>query len=1088
MVRVISIHHFPSQDIQTCEEPVAVATALPNYLLLALPQHVVEVHNLETAGNVVFTFPTVDQVNHMVHCKTGNYVATLESKFSHQGKGSVYARIYSNWNVCSDYKLKDRPLQPMRARIAGRVTPSCSQSSLDGLEMIELPVKTAPISIACCQVTGNILLSSGNILTIYCFHVRTHDISHLKFIDFAEYDFHFKLSFSPIKLALCENVIVAMGQKHCHLFQFGNVNNLQTSTNVPENKSSNSQQISGDKKKPANFIDWDEIMHMECGNKPDNITPHSSKLNFNSYPIVVSLPSIASERAAGSGVLHQNSPFHVAPQGMALSVILPSHTNSRSEYVTTLNMLQLCLASFPGHVVVQEEFNCLEVLPLYLHQDNKHAVSLLCLVTTQQEGYLYQFFLPVQSDSALQQAACITVYPFTAPVLCIALEPYLLHVLTETGLETYTLKSGHRLATQMENVDNINMACPPCDDPVCLVGLRPFLGVKHLFITQSYLALLACPENPPGTSSDGHQEGSWTLYTLKLPTPTTLYTDIMTVGSVHRWSSPTTYCHLLCEGHIILRTELYMMSQNTKEENKTLLSLYKDSCGLLADFYITCNNEKEWSLATPYYTMSGLTPFEVMERVKNINISVSDLQSHHDRSEKYVQGLMNYLKTCLIKMDYKSEDIPFSLAVPSFAHSLLDIFEKHDPGQVSTLVLRSHLLREYSTDRVLSIMKKELSLRPKPEPSDALALVLLCIQKGSPDQAITVLNSFSPKQLKNILAENYFLMFEGNDAKTRTWGKEETLNFTELSTLLMDTNMEVLARVLVHLTTTTDSAMTLKQVLQAFMEYLPTRISTTGPNPNKVFQMFLEGYFNWLHLNQSEANYDVAHIEALKILVRSYLSDLQTNPFEKTSSSSFETPKSSISTLHFMTSKPFVCLTKRMRLQLTYNHKKEKLSGLFSDLRPRFLNKLPPFVPDSSKRIVPSFKMDDEELTNDYIKYKITLTKLQSLLCWKRLPGVCAVEVYHFLKRHPQLYGNLSLLVLCMPVNEVTNILMEFGPQALLQCAEMCHDLLSLNTQFHGLNAEMIQLSAHEGSHAKKEQVMATSLRFRRLDSFSAFY
>ncbi|CAG2068357.1 unnamed protein product, partial [Timema podura] len=57
---------------------------------------------------------------------------------------------------------------------------------------------------------------------------------------------------------------------------------------------------------------------------------------------------------------------------------------------------------------------------------------------------------------------------------------------------------------------------------------------------------------------------------------------------------------------------------------------------------------------------------------------------------------------------------------------------------------------------------------PKPEPSDALALVLLCIQKGSPDQAITVLNSLSPKQLKNILVDNYFLMFEGNDARTRT--------------------------------------------------------------------------------------------------------------------------------------------------------------------------------------------------------------------------------------------------------------------------------------------------------------------------------
>jgi hypothetical protein len=53
----------------------------------------------------------------------------------------------------------------------------------------------------------------------------------------------------------------------------------------------------------------------------------------------------------------------------------------------------------------------------------------------------------------------------------------------------------------------------------------------------------------------------------------------------------------------------------------------------------------------------------------------------------------------------------FSPALPNFAHTLLDLFEEYDPAQVSSLVLHSNLLREYATDRVLAIMKKQLSAR-----------------------------------------------------------------------------------------------------------------------------------------------------------------------------------------------------------------------------------------------------------------------------------------------------------------------------------------------------------------------------------------
>jgi hypothetical protein len=81
----------------------------------------------------------------------------------------------------------------------------------------------------------------------------------------------------------------------------------------------------------------------------------------------------------------------------------------------------------------------------------------------------------------------------------------------------------------------------------------------------------------------------------------------------------------------------------------------------------------------------------------------------HDRF--FLQGLMSYLHACLLQPNQAPDDVMFSPAIPSFAHALLDLFEEYDPAQVSTLVLHSSLLREYATDRVLAIMKKQLSAR-----------------------------------------------------------------------------------------------------------------------------------------------------------------------------------------------------------------------------------------------------------------------------------------------------------------------------------------------------------------------------------------
>ncbi|XP_023724080.1 Hermansky-Pudlak syndrome 3 protein isoform X2 [Cryptotermes secundus] len=945
--------------------------------------------------------------------------------------------------------------QPMRARIAGRVTPSSTQSGPASLEMIELPLKMTPNVIACCQTTGNLLVASHKTLTLYHFRVCTRDVSRLQFIDFEDSGVYVELSFSPSSLSLAEDIIACMAEESVHVFRLG-----------PGTETEDGRQGSQDHRNhdtnSNSHVDWDGILRGELDAR--------SKLHQNSFPLRVDLPSIVAEKAAScpsspSGVVHRQSPFQAAALNMTAMVhcASPSATPwaARSE-VLHLLQLQMSVPQASSGTTRQmcsgsDEFRCLILKPLYMKTEetqpcdrkgdavhSKHygdMVSIICLVVTQQEGYLYQFMMQnLQEPSAAQQAACVTVYPFTAPVIAVVVERFVLHALTETGLETYTLRTGHRFVAALGPANNLTSACPPVDDPVCLVGLRPFLGVEHLLMTDFHLVLLACSEGSSSSSQDSHCGGGWTLYSLTVPSPAALYSDMLSVGSAHRWSSPATYRHLLCEGHVILRMALNTatwqpgsseaLTSSDEKLTSEIKDLYRDSCALLADYYIMSDEEADWELTAPYYTMAGLAPVEVVNRVKEMAVppDVAARGKH--------RGLMSYLNTSLLQQNHAPGNVAFGPAVHSFAHTLLDLFEEHDPGQVSTLVLHSALLRECATDRVLAIMKKQLSTRAVPAASDALALVLLCIQRGSPEQAVAVLNSLSHSSLTNLLSDNPTLLLEQqyppvteaspadihavyspmcstSNSRAVSSRRENVPSFSELASVLMDSKPAVLADVLAGLVTVSQFA-TLQQILQVFLEYIPSRIGIAGSAASHVLQQFMEMYFVWYFSDVTVSSYDITTVEALKILVRSYLSHLrQQNPNAQ-----------------------------QNKKHQTVKADEPRRKVLFEEKRLAFLGKMPPYSADLSKRLISlqegmrSTPENTEPAKHSENTNSDSLFKLQCLLCSGKLPPECLSEVRQFVHTHPQLHGNLSLQVLCVPPREGTNILLDFCPHALLHYAQ----------------------------------------------------
>ena len=128
MVRVISVHHFTSQDVSSIPKPIA-STIAGKYLLVSTENHQIQVRNLQKSTLLSHSFQTLDKAIELVYSPVGNYVVTLEGNLDliedNKGKSNgigTSVRVYINWD---DPKVDGAPIRP---RIATRVTP-CTQPS-----------------------------------------------------------------------------------------------------------------------------------------------------------------------------------------------------------------------------------------------------------------------------------------------------------------------------------------------------------------------------------------------------------------------------------------------------------------------------------------------------------------------------------------------------------------------------------------------------------------------------------------------------------------------------------------------------------------------------------------------------------------------------------------------------------------------------------------------------------------------------------------------------------------------------------------------------------------------------------------------
>lgn len=214
MVRVLSVYHFLGQKTKTIEDIVDSCLIPENRLVLAKRNGFIEIFDLnEETEDCCACFATIDDVVSVEYCIQGNYLVCLEEKLS-KGKCIKSVRVYCHFEAAG----QDTNLG-IKARIAGKTTPIYSTSETRCLEMLELPLKTAPEIVACCQATGNMFILSGNLIQPFVFKYCYNDSTKYKFIDFMEANFYIDLDFKPTKLEVAENIFAAMNQMYVNVFQ-----------------------------------------------------------------------------------------------------------------------------------------------------------------------------------------------------------------------------------------------------------------------------------------------------------------------------------------------------------------------------------------------------------------------------------------------------------------------------------------------------------------------------------------------------------------------------------------------------------------------------------------------------------------------------------------------------------------------------------------------------------------------------------------------------------------------------------------------------------------------------------------------------
>lgn len=623
----------------------------------------------------------------------------------------MFVRIYANFWKFPDSKLNDLPIT---IRIASMTTPKTPL--VESIDVIELPLRSPPELVQCCQTSGNIIVSSRDRIYLYeytqCVHENTQP--RFSFIDFLPFKFFVQLNFVPMRLCLAENVIACLSHRYCVAFKVVDalankstpaVHDLSCIDNDYAGDEPLSESLSLGSKPSAAAV---SSTHSQQSCDSDSLQSSSSAkpvlangsgiagrtpLDFNVARLVNTAygrefePELRSQwdqcenGCSSRGAEDNTQEITITPQRTAdIKIKLineakamnvrgiatgsgSSALDDASVQYNIRKLLQICMKTSEPQSRVLDIFRCLDLKAIYqrsnelqLEEDDeydmgnqqvpsavttfKHAnrrtlkssqhqrcVGHALLVASSVDGYLYQFC--AQGKWYSENEKPVACYSFTAPVMQVHLNDYVIYAVTTESVETHTSRIGHKLFHNRFEYPSIGALFPEESSPdissaIAVIGLAAFMHVQFVCVNREQLVLITnaaleqhkrrstgeaavvtvkrniaarllaeakAKHNSLLRSSSSAAQSSvvneWTLYCLEVPRVENIIEDLEGIAESYRSASSSNFYDLMEEAHVMLRLSLTLQGERLGVDREQLLrKMFMANCRKLADFSI----------------------------------------------------------------------------------------------------------------------------------------------------------------------------------------------------------------------------------------------------------------------------------------------------------------------------------------------------------------------------------------------------------------------------------------------------------------------------------------------------------------------
>ncbi|CAB4067010.1 HPS3 [Lepeophtheirus salmonis] len=687
MVRVISVHHFVSEDVTPCCSSLNVASAGVatdlNFLLI--------VYQDES--------PNVESILYSTH---GQYFLFLEKPLAYP-------------------------------RIAGAVSP-CSGADGEAvvLDVIEFgSIKGCP-PVVCCVCPSTEI-------------------------------------FSPTEISLVEDVLGILSSTEFHLFKI----KIREKTDERKHRSLSVYSFCSD----SEFINQGTL-----GNEYTNQKGGPQFLRLDSHNNITLKRQQDSETSqvghlegyVGNIVRHKDFKDIDGPDWS--NKFFPEVEEANKEYLS-LGSPKIMTQVF-GPFTESPESTSIKIIPSLdkLRPDSEFEADF-------NEGYLYHVPGHLRKRGRGCGVQRIATYPFTAPVRKIALEPSLLHALTETGLETYTLRSGYYTLVS----DHF----------------------KESYIWKLSLDRLVLISK---------EEIRHTITILKLPSHFDIYKDMIQLAELNKESSPHGCSQLLCEAHIVLRTWFHRLSWALLEAGNKR-----------EEIPITMYPEKKKRNGNWLCLIIGY-------QGKPISFVIDQALKARESVNYLPMGFLHYLTEVLLHPTIKENVLDSVLT-----DKIIGILGLMAIDKLAFIVLRSSQFRSFKTKKMYDIFKKYLiQSKSIPNAEEVLAFALLSNNNGGGEEsgARELIRSLPNVALSEILIEHHYFLLD------MSISNNTPDTFSDLALLIRDSVPEIFVEGSLFVNRDNSNAVVLQLFLETFFVEFLENPTQEDPDILQVLKSLIRSYLS----------------------------------------------------------------------------------------------------------------------------------------------------------------------------------------------------------------------------------------------------